>query len=482
MKLKKLFKDITDIEIKGLKDIEISGVCNDSRYVYPNSLFIAKKGESFDAASFIQDAISAGAIAIVTDMYDPFINVTQIIHENPNEIEADIAANYYQNPSKELFTIAITGTNGKTTTSYIVKHILDNFDKKSGLIGTIEYITGESQIFSKLTTPDNVSNQKYLREMVSNNLKSAVMETSSHGIEQNRIRNIEFDAAIFTNLTNDHLDYHQTMENYFLAKKKLFQNHLKENALSVINLDDEFGRRLNDEISDHKITYGLDNKADIYADNIKYSANGSEFDVFYKEKQERFFIPLFGKCNIYNTLAALSIGIQLALPFNKMRDVLKSLPKVKGRLEKVAVKNHFHLFVDHAHTPDALFNSLNSLKVVAGKIIVVFGCGGNRDKTKRPKMAEIAEKHADKVIVTTDNPRNENPQDIIDEILLGFSKKCDYIVEIDRKKAIETAIRMAKDEDIILIAGKGHENYQIIGNNRYPFDDVEIAKNLCKML
>jgi len=480
MKLKKLLKKIKYKEIKGSQDIDISGVCADSRLVVLNNLFIARKGKKVDATEFIYEAIEAGAIAIITDIYNPFLkNITQIICEDINSIEPDISSNYYQRPSKELFSIAITGTNGKTTTSYLIKHILDSINLKCGLLGSVEYILKENRILSKLTTPDSVSIQKYLREMVNLGLKSVCMEASSHGIEQGRLKNIDFDIAIFTNLTVDHLDFHLTFENYKNAKKKLFAS-LNTKAHAIVNLDDinylDFIKVTKAKI----ITYSIQKKADLFAANIKYSLKGTSFTLFYKDKKIDIFTKLIGKYNVYNILCAIAAAIILKIDLEKISEIIKNFEKVPGRLEKVQNNKKLNIYIDHAHSDDALKNVLSTLKdLKKNKIINVFGCGGDRDKTKRPLMAKVSEEYSDISIVTSDNPRSEEPEKIIKEITKGFSKNAKYIIEKDRKKAIEVAIKLAKEEDIIIITGKGHETYQIFKNVTIDFDDKKIAKQIC---
>ncbi|HEU64767.1 MAG TPA: UDP-N-acetylmuramoyl-L-alanyl-D-glutamate--2,6-diaminopimelate ligase [Chlamydiae bacterium] len=489
MKLKKLLKNISYIEIKGPKDIEISSITQDSRLASYNGLFIAKKGNNFDGSKFLDEAILAGVSAAIVDIYDPFLkNITQVIVRDASSIEADIAANFYENPSKELFNIGITGTNGKTTTSYLIKHILDQNEKKSALIGSIEYILGDTKIEAKLTTPTSINIHKYLKEAVDNNLKYLCMEVSSHGLDQNRQKNIDFDIAIFTNLSLDHLDYHKNFENYKNAKKKLFDS-LNEDSSSIVNIDDENFKHLIRDTKSKIFTYSTKKRADLFATDIKYSLKGTSFILNYKNEKTEFFTPLIGEYNVYNVLAALSVGLRLKIDLQKLKEDIKNFKSVKGRLEKVKNNKNFYIFVDFAHTPDALENVLKTLKTITSlnnkksKIINVFGCGGNRDKSKRIFMAKISEKFSDISIVTSDNPRNEDPQKIIDDIKAGFScTKTNVHIEKDRKKAIEIAIKLANSQDIIIITGKGHETYQIFENVTLEFDDTIISKQICNSL
>jgi UDP-N-acetylmuramoyl-L-alanyl-D-glutamate--2,6-diaminopimelate ligase len=478
MKLKKLLKDIPCKAIKGSKEIEITGICGDSRSVAPGNLFIARRGSSFNGADFIGDAVLAGAIVVFTDMYDPFLEVVQVILDDVEKVIPDVASNYYENPSKKLFTVGITGTNGKTTTSYLVKHILDGVGEFSGLLGTVEYIFGKNRIFAALTTPDSVLTQKYLKEMVLNELKSAVMEVSSHGIYQDRVKNIDFDVGIFTNLTSDHLDYHKSFENYKNTKSKFFKV-LKEDAFAIINGDDVFAEDMVREAKSKVLTYGISKKCDVMASDIKVSLFGLEFDVSYKGEKEKFISYITGKFNVYNILAAISVGIVKGIKLKKIKELIKSFKCVKGRLEKVFFKD-FHVFVDFAHTKDALKNVLTTLnEMKREKIITVFGCGGNRDITKREGMGEVACSLSDFCFVTTDNPRKEDPKEISDQIVKGFYKK-NYEVELSRYLAIKKAILMAKKGDIVLIAGKGHERTQIFYNSTNFFDDREVVKEILK--
>ncbi|MBN2479320.1 MAG: UDP-N-acetylmuramoyl-L-alanyl-D-glutamate--2,6-diaminopimelate ligase [Parachlamydiales bacterium] len=483
-KIKKLFANIENIEIKGSKEVDILGVTSDSRSCFPSTLFIAKKGERFDGNNFIYDAVKAGAKAIVTDIYDPFLkDITQIITSNVKDIEADIAAKYYDYPAKELFSIGITGTNGKTTTSYLIKHIFDNFfDKKCGIIGSLGCFTGSNFVKSTLTTPQSVALQKYLREMKNASLDSFCMEVSSIGIDQNRIKNISFDVAIFTNLTQDHLDYHKTFENYKNAKKKLFDS-LKEDSFLIANIDDKNSYDLIKDSKAKVLKYSTKIDCDLKAENIKYDLLGTSFDLIYKNETFSFFSSLVGSFNVYNILAAVAVGILKKIPMNDLVKSIKTFKNIPGRLERVLTNKPYHIFVDSCHTDDALENVLYTLSQIKNKkIITVFGCGGDRDRSKRPLMAKTAEKYSDQIIVTSDNPRSEDPQKIIDEIKLGFSNNCSYMQEVNRFDAIKLACKMAQKEDIILIAGKGHETYQIFDDKIVDFDDRKISKDIANNL
>lgn len=456
MKLKNLIRNIDVVEVKGSKEIEITGISADSRTVSPGNLFIAKKGFAFDGTQFIQEAIRGGAAALVTDIFDPFLKIPQIICPLPQKLEALLAARYYGDPSRKLYVVGVTGTKGKTTTTYLIKHILDRLNTPSGLIGTIERIIGESRFSSTLTTHDAISNHKWLKEMLQKGCKGAVLEVSSHGLDQGRVDEIEFDVGVFTNLYSDHLDYHKTLEEYAAAKRKLFTNA----KIGIFNADSpwEMGKGF---------TFGIE-KGDLRAQKIAFTPNGTEFEI----DGISFHSPLIGKFNVYNALAALAVGIQKGATLQTLSNILPHVGSIPARLEQIG-----NVFVDFAHTEEALEGALSTLKEIAkGKVIVVFGSGGNRDPGRRIGMAKAAEKWADVAIITNDNPRTEDPNEIARQIISGF--KNPPLIELDRKKAIEMAIRMAGIEDLILIAGKGHEKEQIFAHKKVPFDDVEVVKEI----
>ncbi len=475
MKLKQLLAGIEVKEVRGSKEVEITGICSDSRLVVPGNLFIAKKGQNFDASLFIPQAVLDGAAAVLTDFYDPFLGKTvQIIHEHPREIEAQIAARYYRYPAKELFTVGITGTNGKTTTAYLIRHFLG----ECGMIGTNEYIVGQNRMAAKRTTPECVLLQKYLREMAQSQQKSVVMEVTSHALAQNRVAFVDFKAAIFTNLSQDHLDYHGDMENYFLSKRKLFTSLSKE-SVAIINNDSDRADNIKAHTVARIFTYGIDCPSDLRAQNICLTDSGTFFEVVYKDEVFKASSPLIGRFNVYNLLAASSAALAYGL---KMEDILQkagAFNGAAGRLEKIENVRGIALFVDFAHTPGALENVLLTLKEInKGRIILVFGCGGNRDRGKRKLMGGIAEKYADLSVLTADNSRSEPPESIIAEIAQGFSDRGKYLVSICRKTAIEMAISRATEGDIVLIAGKGHETNMEFSGRTELFDDRKVAREV----
>lgn len=484
MKLKKLIKEIPDIQVKGSKEIEVSGICSNSKLAAPGSLFLAKKGFVDDGARYIEEAIKAGAAVVATDIYDPSLKVTQLIHPKIASIEGFLASTYYQSPSDSLFMIGLTGTNGKTTTSFLIKHIIDQWEGLCGLIGTIEYIIGKSRYLATRTTPDVVSNHKMLREMLLQGCKTAVMEVTSHALDQGRVSNIEFDVALFTNLTVDHLDYHGTMEKYLEAKNRLFRSlsekGKKKDKVAIVNTDSPYAEQILEGCKEKIFSYGVEKKADLQATEITLTSSFTAFTLNYLGKSYSCKVPLIGRYNVYNCLAALSVGIAKKIPFEKLLSYLETLPPVPGRLEPVPNQLGIKIYVDFAHSGDALINVLETLQEVKQqKIITVFGCGGDRDSNRRSQMAEAAEKLSDLSIITSDNPRSENPLSICSEILSHFKQKKNVILEIDREKAIALAIEKAQKEDIILIAGKGHETYQIFAHKTIEFDDRKIAAKIC---
>lgn len=490
MKLKKLLKDIPDLQIKGSKEIEISGICAHSKLVSPGNLFIAKKGRTVEGSRYIPEAIEGGAIAILTDMYDPSIKeVTQIIHPNVNSIEGLIAAHYNQFPGDDLFMVGITGTNGKTTTSYLTKHLLDHFRGPCGLIGTIEFVVGSYSYQATHTTPDVTRNHKLLREIVNQDCKSTVMEVTSHGLDQGRVQHIDFDVAIYTNLTPEHLDYHKTMENYGRAKNIMFRslgkgnNRKKFPKAAIINADDPYASLVSEGCSVPILTYSIDKPADLKATSIVLKQTGTTFTLNYKGQQINCNVPLVGRYNVYNALATIACGLSQGFPMDGILEALTTFKAVPGRLEPVPNQQGLTVYVDFAHTPDALDNVLKCLREFKkGKIITLFGCGGDRDALKRPKMAEVVEKYSDVTIVTTDNPRSEKPEAIIKDIIKGFHRSDSYIVEVDRRQAMSKAIEMATPQDIVLLAGRGHEPYQTFAFHTLEFDDRKVASEICEQL
>ncbi len=464
MKLKKLLKDL-DVEIKGSKEVEVTGISSHSQFITPGSLFIAKKGKTYDASEFIPKAIETGAVAVLTDFYNPFLQgIVQVVTPDVNALEALLAERYYETKKHSLFLVGITGTNGKTTTAYLAYHLLS----KCGLMGTIETIMGNEHFPAQLTTADVVTNHKILREMANHGLNTVVMEVTSHALDQGRVKEMTFDIGVFTNLSHDHLDYHGTMEDYLAAKLKLF-SMCKE---KIFNLDDSVAKKMGSGM-----TFGIDADADLQAKNIHFSLQGTTFDLYYNGEITPMETNLVGRYNIYNCLAAIGIGLKKGIRLSILKNKLATFEGVPGRLERIKNPKGIYLFVDFAHTPEALFKVLETLhELKTGRIITIFGCGGERDKEKRPKMGRAAEKYSDQIIITSDNPRGEEPEVICKEVAKGLSKES--LIEVNRRAAIERGIFMAKENDIILIAGRGHEPFQKIKGRFIPFDDREVARTI----
>lgn len=473
------------------RDIEINNIQYDSRKIQKNDCFVAIKGTKNDGHNFIQNAVSQGAKVIIvqddTIIPDSFCMhnaIVKIVVPETRKALAIISSNYYNNPSEKLKMIGVTGTNGKTTTTHLIKSILESAGAKVGLVGTIEYKIGKENIPALHTTPESLELNELFNLMLKDGCSYVVMEVSSHALSQSRVDGIEYDAAIFTNLTQDHLDYHGSMEKYFEAKKILF-TQIKSNGYAVINNDDRHSSALHDVIKSKSITYGITSAADVRVKDIKYNLKGTTLTITTKKDNFTFLTPLIGRFNIYNILAAFSTGYALGIPHEQIIDGITNVKTVRGRFERIESSKGWTVIIDYAHTPDALENCLRTIQEIMpqqnrGRIVTVFGAGGDRDKSKRPLMGQIAGVYSDIVIVTSDNPRSENPEKIIDDIIQGITRRASVLREVDRRLAIEKAISCAQRGDIILIAGKGHEDYQIIGQEKIYFSDREIVENLLK--
>jgi UDP-N-acetylmuramoyl-L-alanyl-D-glutamate--2,6-diaminopimelate ligase len=481
MQLASLLSKVETLSVRGRTDLDITGLCYDSRQAKPGMIFFAVKGETVDGAQFIPQAIERGVSAIVAENLVPDERVTSIVVRHGRAAMADFSAAYYDRPGDSLKVAGITGTNGKTTTAFLTKQICEHALLRCGLIGTVRYEIGDRIIPASRTTPESLDVQHLLWQMGAAGCKAAAMEVSSHALTQDRVRNVEFDVAVFTNLSQDHLDYHKTMEAYFEAKARLFtdlpaQKHKRGTA--VINMDDRWGNQLLGRVKDRVpvITYGMSARADFRASNVRSDFNGTSYQLDAREKSYLVRSPLIGNFNVYNTLAAIATASTLGIDVRSAVLALAKATAVPGRLEAVPAQRNFRIFVDYAHTDDALENALRTLRELnPARLITVFGCGGNRDRSKRPRMGAAVEKHADFAIVTSDNPRKEEPAAIIEDILPGMPRK-QYEVVVDRKEAIQRAVELAGPRDIILIAGKGHENYQEFADRTVPFDDVAVAR------
>ncbi len=476
MKLKKVLKDVETIQVKGSKEIDITGVFTHSAVVFPGSIFIAKKGSTTHGNHYIQNAIQNGATCIVLDMYNPFLtSVTQVIVEDPALVAAKICSNFFENPSAALTLVGITGTCGKTSVSYFTKYLLDS-ESLTGIIGTVETYTGLKRFKSSHTTPDVCSLMKILKEMRVGGCKNCVMEVSSHGLDQRRVDETYFDAVAFLNISHEHLDYHRTMKDYQSAKEKLL-NHRKKDGIVVVSIDNAWGKQLKKKVSE-AVSFGFSNKGDIFAENVKLSKDSSTFDLCIGDEKKRVTIPHIGRFNIENFLAAVAISYSLGICFDDIAERAKTLPPVPGRMEKIPNDLGIEIIVDYAHKVEALETVLKTLKEIGtGKLFIVFGCGGERDQAKRPLMGKLAQKYCDFAVLTNDNPRGENPAAIIEEIRKGISS-LPYEVIFSRKEAIAYAIKMAKKGDTVLLAGKGHEEEQEIGGQRIPSSDRTLARDM----
>ena len=473
MKLSTLIADLQGVNIKGeFEGVEISNIAYDSRKVEPGSLFVCIEGFKVDGHNFIDAAVEKGAVAIVVTKDIDVPGVTIIKHNDTRKALAQIACRFYGNPSSKLNVIGVTGTKGKTTTTFMIKSILEQSDHKVGLIGTIANLIGDKILPAQRTTPESLELQQFFCEMLQNGIDTIVMEVSSHSLDLKRVDNTEFDVGVFTNLSQDHLDYHVTFENYFAAKTKLF-DMCKQ---GIINVDDNYGKRLLEKGCD-KLSFGIDNKADINAERIEISPNGTRFNVVDNDKIFEVFVPIPGRFSVYNALAAISACKKFDISAAQIVEGLKKL-KVPGRAETVETNRDFAVMVDYAHSPDSLENILNAVKIYAkGRVVSVFGCGGDRDRTKRPIMGEISGRLADFTIITSDNPRTEDPEKILIDVEEGIKKtRGKYTVITDRRAAINYAIKNAIKDDIIVIAGKGHETYQIFKDETIHFDDREVAR------
>lgn len=477
MKLSQILKNV---KVKNeYTDREVTDVTSDSRQVKEGFLFVCIKGASFDGHSVAQQMLDIGAVAVVCE-YDLGVE-NQIIVDDTRKAYSPICASFFGNPANSLKLIGLTGTNGKTTTTFLIKQILENVGKKVGLIGTVQNMVGDEVYPAHYTTPDPHELQSLFRKMVDAGCEYCIMEVSSQALAQGRVEGIHFHIGAFTNLTQDHLDYHKTWENYFESKKLLF----KACDCAVTNLDDEYGLKIVDGCGCRVVTYGVDNmKADFVARNVGFSANGVRYDLV-GEKMGRVSCPIPGRFSVYNSLCATSVALTLGVDFTDVLEAISKSNGVKGRIEVVPTPNqNYTVIIDYAHSPDGLENIISSLKEIAnGRVVTVFGCGGDRDRTKRPKMGKIAAELSDFCVVTSDNPRSENPSAIIEDILEGMKDTATpYEVVENRKEAIAWAMKNAQPNDIILLAGKGHETYQILPTGTIHFDEREAVAEVLEEL
>lgn len=475
MKLTQLLKGINYTGT--FPDVEITGITCDSREVGPGVVFVAIEGEKTDGHAYSEAAAESGCAAIVAE-HSIEAYAAQIMVNDSHEAYAKLCANFFGNPANKLKFIGVTGTNGKTTTTTIIKHILEESGHKTGLIGTIKNMSGNRELPAHFTTPLPFELQGLLRQMVDDGCEYVVMEVSSHALAQRRVAGIHFECGVFTNLTQDHLDFHKTMENYLKAKQMLFE----VSKIGVINSDDPASEKIIKEAPCKIFTYAVkDKNADYVASLIDYRPDGISYTLSGKS-EGRVNALLPGGFSVYNTLAAVAAAECIGIPLTDVIETLREFKGVKGRIEVVPTGRDFTMIIDYAHTPDGVEKILRAVREFAkGRVVALFGCGGDRDKTKRPKMGKIAADNADFLIVTSDNPRSEDPDAIIADILEGLKdSKTPYEVVTNRREAIKYAITHAKKDDIVVLAGKGHEDYQILSTGRIHFDEREVVAELLK--
>ena len=467
-------------------DAEVTSVWADSRRCTRDSCFVAIRGRSEDGHDFIHSTLSAGAAAVVCEdpsRLDADRPVPHAVVGNSREALGRLAQCLKGFPGRKLTCIGVTGTNGKTTVTHLIRSILSDAGHRTALVGTISYETGGRSIPAKMTTPDAVDLAEMMAEMVSAGVTHLVMEISSHALDQRRTAGVEFAVGVFTNLSGDHLDYHHTMDEYLAVKRGLFES-LSAGATAVINRDDPYAESIASATGADVRWYGLNPLSEVQGRIELIDADGTVFDLITPGGRLSIHTPLIGRHNVFNCLAAAGASQVLGVDLKHIAKSLQAVKRIAGRLERVPAAGGYQVFVDYAHTDDALRNVIASLRpITRGRVIVVFGCGGQRDKTKRPRMARIAQDLADHIVITSDNPRSEDPQQIIEDILAGLDAlgRAKTDVEPDRRKAIRLAVELANDGDVVLIAGKGHESYQVVRSRKTHFDDVEVAEECIRL-
>ncbi|WP_035290076.1 UDP-N-acetylmuramoyl-L-alanyl-D-glutamate--2,6-diaminopimelate ligase [Clostridium sp. KNHs214] len=481
MNLKKLLEGLDYSVLQGNNSLEISNIQYDSRKIQKGDVFFCIKGFNEDGHKFISSALKKGANAIVCeeDVVEPMPNTAVIKVKDGRKALALCSANFYGRPAEKMKIIGITGTNGKTTSAFMIKSILEEAGYKVGLIGTIANYIGNQKLHSERTTPESLELHELFKKMVDNGVEYCVMEVSSHSLSLNRVYGIEFCQGMFTNLTQDHLDFHKTFDNYYNAKLELFKNSVN----SIVNIDDSYGKKVLEDASNNKISYGIKEAADVKAENISIHPRGAEFKIFYKDNYENVELQIPGNYNVYNALGSAATCLNEGIDIQK---VIKGLNRVQvpGRCEIVTKKYNlgFDVIVDYAHTPDGLQNILETAReFTKGRLISVFGCGGDRDKTKRPIMGKIGSELSNVAIITSDNPRTEEPDKIIEDVVAGIVKD-NYMVITDRREGIKKAMEIAKKGDVIVVAGKGHEDYQVLKDGTIHFDEREVIAEIVKEL
>lgn len=482
MKLEQILDGVEYEIIQGNVNAEISSITTDSRKVLRGSLFVCIYGFTVDGHKFIENAKAKGAVALICekDVELPK-DITAVKVESSRYALCYMAKNFYENPSKNFNLIGITGTNGKTSSAFFIETIIETAKKKAGLIGTVELKVGGEKIdynFATSTTPDTLDLYEIFKIMENKKADDVIMEVSSHSLALNKVEGCEFDIGIFTNLTQDHLDLHKTLSNYCEAKAKLF----KMCKIGIINKDDKYADKIMKGATCRLVTFGINSECDYKAVNINYSANGVKFQVENKGKKYDFEIKIPGRFTVYNALGAIATAFEMGISPEIIIDGIKNIKGVRGRIQNIENDKGFNVIVDYAHTPDGIENIINAVReFTKNRVIIVFGCGGDRDNKKRPIMGEIAAKYSDYVIITSDNPRSEEPIKIIEQIEAGVSPITNnYEKIIDRREAIYKAVKMSQKGDSVIIAGKGHEDYEIFKDKTIHFDDVEEAENALK--
>jgi UDP-N-acetylmuramoyl-L-alanyl-D-glutamate--2,6-diaminopimelate ligase len=487
MQLSELVAALPEVKVIGEReacDVWVHEVVYDSRQVQPGALFVAIPGLRYDGHDFIHEALSRGAVAVVVERAVEATSACVLQVPRAREALALLANRFYGLPSRSLTLIGVTGTNGKTTTTHLIAHLLRANGICTGVMGTLgAVLDGVGEVPIAHTTPEAPDIQRVLHTAVQNGIRAVAMEVSSHALDQDRTLGLEFDVAVFTNLTQDHLDYHRTMEHYAASKRKLFVDYPKrtrKSFQSVFNLDDPTGRIWYEQSAYTRWGYGVkSHDAQVKASDVRLLPDAVQMRVVTPAGEREVRVPLGGAFQVYNVLAALTVSFALSLCLDTTIDALSSVPQVPGRFEIVPNQRGITVIVDYAHTPDGLENLLRSARALgARRLITVFGCGGNRDRSKRPKMGAIASDLSDICVVTSDNPRDEPPEAIIQEILQGIPRRDGVKVEVDRRRAIAAAIESAEPGDIVVIAGKGHETVQIVGSHRIPFDDRQVAREI----
>jgi UDP-N-acetylmuramoyl-L-alanyl-D-glutamate--2,6-diaminopimelate ligase len=481
MNLFSLFSNVHHQVVQG-EDVEVENISIDSRKVIKGTVYFCIKGLTVDGHSYIEEVSSKGAVAVVVEEYqEDYPDITIIKVENVRKVLSSAASNFFNNSWENFNLIGVTGTNGKSSTIYFMEGILKEYGKKTGIIGTIETRVLDEIIdtgSNASTTPDTIELQATFKKMCDVNVDDVVMEVSSHALALNKVAGVTFEVAIFTNLTQDHLEFHGTMDNYLKEKAKLFN----QCNWGIVNNDSDSSSYIVSNSNCKILTYSIDNESDLRAINIEYSNSGVKFDIEYDNHLEKFEILIAGRFSVYNALGTIGAALSMDIPLDIIKRGLKNTKLLPGRIQSIPNELGFSVYVDYAHTPDGLLNIISSIReFTKGRIITVFGCGGDRDSSKRPIMGKVAGENSDYCIITSDNPRKENPEKIADEVEVGI-KETDCIFEkvIDREIAINLAIRIAKGGDTVIIAGKGHENYQVFSDTTIHFDDTEVAKEAVK--